>query len=88
MTFEPIRTERLLLQPVRRTDADALTERRNNPDVAKWQTWTLSYPAGRAQQAVDEMAAMPGPVANGWWMLTITNLADTEIHGDLTFSAR
>jgi RimJ/RimL family protein N-acetyltransferase len=41
MTFGPIRTERLLLRPVRRTDADALTERKNNPDVAKWQTWML-----------------------------------------------
>jgi RimJ/RimL family protein N-acetyltransferase len=88
MTFESIRTERLLLRPVRHTDADALTERRNNPDAAKWQTWTLPYPPGRAQQAVDEIAAMPGPVADEWWMLTIANLADTEIHDDLTFSAR
>ncbi|WP_395153736.1 GNAT family N-acetyltransferase [Ilumatobacter sp.] len=83
MTFEPIRTERLLLRPVRRTDADALTERRNNPDVAKWQTWTLPYPAEQAQQSVDEMAAMPGPVHDEWWMLTIADLADTEIYGDV-----
>lgn len=83
MTFEPIRTERLLLRPVRRTDADALTERRNHPDVAKWQTWTLPYPAERAQQTIDGAAAMPGPVTDEWWMLTIADLADTEIYGDL-----
>jgi RimJ/RimL family protein N-acetyltransferase len=83
MTFEPIRTERLLLRPVLSTDADELAERRNNPDVARWQTWTLPYPAERAQQAVDEMAAMPGPVTDEWWMLTIADLADTEIYGDL-----
>jgi|TARA_R110002110_G_scaffold92197_1_gene240146 hypothetical protein len=35
MTFEPIRTEQHLLRPVRRTDAGALAERKNIPDVAK-----------------------------------------------------
>lgn len=83
MSFESIRTERLLLRPVRPTDAPALAERRSNPEVASLQSWTVPYPLEKAEHLIAEVAEMDGPVTDTWWMLTIADLADTTILGDL-----
>jgi len=42
-TAYPLRTERLLLRPVREEDVDALTAYRNDPQVAALQDWDLPY---------------------------------------------
>lgn len=52
MTFEPLRTDRLLLRPMRATDAEPLTHRRSDPDVARYQNWTAPYPIERAHAIV------------------------------------
>ena len=82
MGFEPIRTERLLLRPMRLDDIDAVHARRNHPDVARYQTWTLPYPRERAERMVAEVVAMDGPTNDDSWMLTIADPADTTTYGD------
>ncbi len=57
MSFDPIETERLLLRPVRLEDAEALASRRSEPDVARYQSWTLHFPLDRARAMVEEFAA-------------------------------
>ena len=42
-TAYPLRTERLVLRPVREEDVDALTAYRNDPQVAALQDWDLPY---------------------------------------------
>jgi len=79
----PIRTERLLLRPVRLGDEAALTERRSHPDVARYQSWTPPYPPKRAAAMIAEIAAMPHPVDDHWWMLVIADPDDTVTYGDL-----
>jgi RimJ/RimL family protein N-acetyltransferase len=81
--FEPLHTKRLLLRPVRGSDADALFERRNDPAVAELQDWETPYPRGIAESAIAELAEMPGPISGEWWMLTIADTSDTQIYGDL-----
>jgi len=81
--FRPIRTERLLLRPVRPDDVAPLVTRRNDAAVARFQNWELPYPVERAQRLIEEAAAMPGPVDGEWWMLTVTDPADRVVHGDL-----
>lgn len=83
MTFAPIRTERLLLRPVRVSDADALVARRSDPEVARLQAWTAPYPSERAQEIVRAAAATDRPHDDEWWMLTVADRGDTTILGDL-----
>lgn len=83
MMFEPLRTERLLLRPMRTDDAASIAARRSDPDVARYQNWTTPYPLERAQTMVAEIVAMDGPADGEWWMLTIADLDDSTVLGDL-----
>lgn len=79
MTFEPLRTERLLLRPMRTDDAVSIAARRSDPDVARHQNWTTPYPLERAQAMVADIVAMDGPADGEWWMLTIADPDDSTV---------
>lgn len=83
MHFESLRTERLLLRPVRPADAVALASRRSDPAVAEFQNWSPPYPLDRAEESIARTAAMDGPANDEWWMLTVADADDTEVYGDL-----
>ncbi len=83
MTFTPLQTDRLLLRPVRASDAAVLAARRSDPDVAKYQTWIPPYPIERAEAMITELMAMDGPVDDDWWTLTVADPSDTTVFGDL-----
>jgi RimJ/RimL family protein N-acetyltransferase len=83
MIFEPLRTERLLLRPMRADDAVSIAARRSDPDVARYQNWTTPYPLERAQTLVADVVAMDGPTDGEWWMLTIADPDDSTVLGDL-----
>jgi RimJ/RimL family protein N-acetyltransferase len=68
---------------MRADDAESLAARRSDPDVARYQNWTAPYPVERARTLVDEIVAMDGPTIDEWWMLTIADLDDTTVLGDL-----
>lgn len=81
--FAPIRTSRLVIRAMRPEDGGNLWERRNDPEVAKYQAWATPFPRERADQIATDCAAMGGPVADEWWMAAI-ELADSgEVFGDL-----
>jgi RimJ/RimL family protein N-acetyltransferase len=81
--FTPIHTDRLVIRPVVASDVDALHARRNDPEVARWQTWTLPWPREKAETMVAEVMAMEGPANDDWWMATIVEAATDEVVGDL-----
>lgn len=90
--FEPLRTPRLVIRPFLATDAEELHRRRNDPDVARWQSWTLPYASERARAVVEEVMQMPGPVNDEWWMGSIVLAESDEVIGDavinLTWDSR
>lgn len=77
------RTDRLLLRRVRATDAEELWRRRNDPDVARHQGWTLPYPRARAEALVATVAGAERPAVEDWWMITVSDRSDRVVHGDL-----
>ncbi len=81
--FPPLHTARLLIRPFQSADAQALFDRRNDPEVARYQNWTLPYPRERVDQIAGELAAMDGPVNDEWWMATIADPDTGEVFGDL-----
>ena len=83
MTFTPLRTDRLLLRPVRAADAAPLAARRSDPEVARYQTWIPPYALDRAEALIADVMAMDGPSDGAWWMLTVADPADTTVFGDI-----
>ena len=83
MNFTPLTTPRLLIRAMRADDAAQLHERRNDPEVAKYQAWPTPYPIDSAVEMVDGIAAMDGPTPGEWWMATIVDRDDVTMLGDL-----
>ncbi len=81
--FTPIRTERLLIRGFRDGDADELWQRRNDPEVARYQNWAVPFPRGDAARMAAELAAMSGPADGEWWMAVVEDAASGETLGDL-----
>jgi RimJ/RimL family protein N-acetyltransferase len=81
--FTPIRTERLLIRPFVPEDAAGLAARRNDPEVARLQTWELPYSLERAEEVVSGLAAMDGPVSDEWWMAAVADAESGQVLGDL-----
>ena len=81
--FSPIRTERLLIRPFQPEDAIGLAERRNHPEVARYQDWSVPYPLDQAEKLVAELVAMDGPQDDEWWMAAVCDIDTGEVVGDL-----
>ncbi len=83
LMFAPITTRRLMLRPPEPADVDTLHQRRNDPEVARWQSWTLPWPRASAEMMVADSMAMGGPLDGEWWMLTVVDQAGGVTVGDL-----
>lgn len=81
--FTPIRTERLLIRQATTDDAQGLADRRNEPEVARYQNWTLPYPLERARNMLEENQALDGPQNENWWMGSVCDPETGEVLGDL-----
>ncbi len=83
LMFPAQETERLLIRCAIVDDLDALTSRRNEPEVALYQNWTLPYSSERGRELLESVAQMGGPVNEEWWMATVLRRDSGEIIGDL-----
>ncbi len=83
MRFDPITSERLLLRRFRPEDEADLLARRNDPDVARFQNWTLPYPAEEARAIAASLGAMQGPADGEWYMVVVADRHDGTTYGDL-----
>ena len=83
MKFEPIRTERLLLRHMRSDDVESLTARRNDPEVARYQAWSMPFSVERAREMVAELGDMEGPTNDEWWMAAVELSDSGEVIGEL-----
>lgn len=81
--FAPIRTQRLLIRAVTTADAADLAARRSDPEVAKYQNWTIPYPLELAEKMVADLVAMDGPTNDAWWMGIVADPDTAEVFGDV-----
>lgn len=79
----PIRTPRLRIRRFRLDDAEGLWRRRNDPDVARYQNWSIPFPRDRAEAMVEEVAATDEPPVDDWWMAAVCEATSGEVLGDL-----
>ena len=64
-------TKRLVIRRFVAADLDAFHGYRNDPDVARYQGWTVPYPRERARALVDEMAAAELFARGAWTQLAV-----------------
>lgn len=84
MSFQPIRTERLILRRSLLSDTEAAYQRRSLPEVARYQDWEMPYEREHCESRMAELVKMDGPVDGKGWSLTVVNAAAPEqILGDL-----
>ncbi len=69
--FEPLKTERLIIRAPEIGDTEALHRRRNHPETAQYQDWTVPYPLEAARRLIAGAASMDGPTDGEWWMATV-----------------
>lgn len=67
----PLSTPRLLLRAFRAEDAEVLSTYRNDPQVARFQSWTLPVTADDAAAFVRSRADITGPLAGDWVQIAI-----------------
>ncbi len=66
-------TERLIIRPLSRADITEFTRYRNDPEVARYQDWTLPYSRDLAHIVVDDAEATGIPTGGSWLQLAITD---------------
>ncbi|MDX1469378.1 MAG: GNAT family N-acetyltransferase, partial [Acidimicrobiia bacterium] len=79
----PLETDRLLIRSPVLTDSTALHARRNDPEVARLQDWTLPWGMERAEALIEEAVAMDGPTNDEWWMAIVESKGSGATLGDL-----
>jgi RimJ/RimL family protein N-acetyltransferase len=77
----PLRTERLVLRALREPDAAVIHGYRNDPEVARYQDWTLPFTPEAAGRLVAEQAMTDGPIAGDWVQMGVEHAG--ELVGDL-----
>ncbi len=77
----PIRTERLVVRLFGKSDVDALTQYRNDPQIARYQAWDVPYSRTGALEIAAEQVGRDKPVEGRWTTLAVEH--DGEVIGDV-----
>jgi len=81
----PLESPRLILRPFQDSDLESFLAYRNDPEVAKYQSWSVPYPRESGVQFVDLMQ-MTNPVSQGEWYQVAVELKSTrDMIGDVAF---
>jgi RimJ/RimL family protein N-acetyltransferase len=83
----PLEADRLLLRQFKDSDLESFLAYRNDPEVARYQSWDVPYPRDQAIKFVEAMqAALPSQ--NDWLQLAIELKSSHEMIGDVAFSIK
>lgn len=76
-------TPRLVVEPLQQSDLAAFVAYRQDPDVARWQSWETDY---SDQEALALLRAQPTgdlPLPGGWLQLAVRDRSTGTLHGDV-----
>lgn len=80
-TGYPLATERLVLRVMRSADARAFAAYRNDPEVARYQSWDLPFTLDDATRSLAGQDAADDLTLGGWTQLAVEH--DGELIGDV-----
>lgn len=76
-------TERLAIEPLNTQDLIAFVRYRQQPEVARFQTWETNYSLNQGQALLESQASVSFPAPGDWLQLAIRSKASGELLGDL-----
>ena len=79
----PILSERLSIKPLVMADIDTFVAYRQDPDIARFQGWEITYSKNQAIDLIESQAGLLLPEKGGWLQLAIYKLVGQEHVGDL-----
>ena len=79
----PLLTERLSIQPLALPDADAFVSYRQDPDIARFQSWEPSYSKAQAIELIASQSGVDLPSQGQWMQLALHHRASGDLVGDL-----
>ncbi|MBI5933683.1 MAG: GNAT family N-acetyltransferase [Chloroflexi bacterium] len=80
-----LETERLALRQFHEEDLEAFLAYRNEPQVAKYQSWDIPYPREKAVKFIEEMKGKSHAVTDDWFQAAIVLKAGGEAIGDCAY---
>ncbi len=81
----PLHTPRLILRPFLESDLETFLSYRSDPEVARYQGWTMPYTRERAEELVSKMAKAAPCTPDEWYEAAIVRLDNGEMIGDCAF---
>lgn len=79
----PLITERLTIQPLTHADLETFVAYRQDPEIARYQSWEPSYSKAQATELIDSQEGVLLPGKDQWLQLAIHNRFSGELVGDL-----
>lgn len=79
----PLKTSRLSIAPLTQRDAAVFVRYRQDPDVARWQSWEPTYSDADAAELLASQPSGPVPPAGGWLQLAIRDSDSELLLGDV-----
>jgi RimJ/RimL family protein N-acetyltransferase len=79
----PLLTERLSIQPLSIDDLDSFVAYRQDPEIARYQSWEPSYSKAQATELIESQAGVLLPGKDQWLQLAIHSRISGELVGDL-----
>lgn len=79
----PLFTERLIIEPLAMHDVEEFVRYRQDPAVARYQSWDTAYSANEARQLIDAQVGVTIPAAGEWVQLAIRGMDDGTLYGDV-----
>jgi RimJ/RimL family protein N-acetyltransferase len=83
----PWETERLILRSFQDSDLEPFLAYRNDPDVARYQSWDVPYPRDRAIRFIQETQAAE-IVSRKWLQVAVELKSNEKMIGDVAFSIK
>ena len=85
MVYTPLETPRLIIRRFQDKDLAAFVDYRNDPEVARYQSWDSISPA-RAQSFIQEQKKQEPGVPGQWFQFAAEEKASGQLAGDLGLS--
>lgn len=80
-----LHTQRLLIRNFTASDLEAFLAYRNDPEVAKYQGWSLPYPREKGEAFIAEMEDIHAPKQGQWLQLALELKETGALIGDVAF---
>lgn len=79
----PLLTPRLIIEPLRLSDAEDFVSYRRDPEISRYQSWDENFSYQQAQELIHSQAGVDLPKVGEWLQLAVRDRVNGKLLGDL-----